>query len=183
MGIVSIYLYFVYIFLLLIYILWERCLIIHYWFYWVKSKRKKEILSSHRQSLFIQPPVSRTGRKEWTDLLKAIWESKSEISEIKHACCYHCLKWCMEESTLPKLSNHLLKQLKRLNIHLQNIWQKCELAKCSQNSLLHRNLWGWNQGWARRLGPNQQTQKKTLPLAQVGQTLQSATFQHLPQSK
>src|SRR4029434_3776427 len=41
----------------------------------------------------------------------------------------------MEESTLPKLSNHLLKQIKRLNIHLQNIWQKCELAKCSQNSL------------------------------------------------
>src|SRR4029434_3425084 len=41
----------------------------------------------------------------------------------------------MEESTLPKLSNHLLKQTKRLNIHLQNIWQKCELAKCSQNSL------------------------------------------------
>src|SRR4029434_6289870 len=41
----------------------------------------------------------------------------------------------MEESTLPQHSNHLLKQLKRLNIHLQNIWQKCELAKCSQNSL------------------------------------------------
>src|SRR4029434_118826 len=41
----------------------------------------------------------------------------------------------MEESTLPELSNHLLKQTKRLNIHLQNIWQKCELAKCSQNSL------------------------------------------------
>ena len=121
--------------LLLIYILWERCLIIHYWFYWVKSQRKKEILSSHRQPLFIQPPVSRTGRKEWTDLLKANWESKSEISETKHACCYHCLKLCMEESALPKLSNHLLKQTKRLNIHLQNIWQKCELAKCSQNSL------------------------------------------------
>ena len=67
--------------LLLIYILWERCLIIHYWFYWVKSK-----------------------------LYKANWESKSEISEIKHAYCHHCLKWCMEESTLPQHSNHLLKQ-------------------------------------------------------------------------
>ena len=132
------------------------------------NERKKY----RRQSLFIQPPVSRTGRKEWTNLLKASWESKSEI---KHACCYHCLKWCMEEPTLPQHSNHLLKQTKRLNIHLKNIWQKCELAKCSQNSLLHRNLWGWNQGWARRLGPNQQPQKKTLPLAQVGQTLQSAT--------
>src|SRR4029434_161032 len=41
----------------------------------------------------------------------------------------------MEESTLPKLSNYLLKQTERLNIHLQNLWQKCELAKCSQNSL------------------------------------------------
>src|SRR4029434_122345 len=41
----------------------------------------------------------------------------------------------MEEPTLPQLSKHLLKQINRLNIHLQNIWQKCELAKCSQNSL------------------------------------------------
>ena len=45
----------------------------------------------------------------------------------------------------------------------------------SELSVLRRNLWSWNQGWARRLGPNQQPPKKTLPLAQVGQTLQSAT--------
>src|SRR4029434_10346151 len=41
----------------------------------------------------------------------------------------------MEEPTLPHHSNHLLKQTKRLNIHLQDKWQICELAKCSQNSL------------------------------------------------
>ena len=45
----------------------------------------------------------------------------------------------------------------------------------SELSVLRRNLWGWNQGWARRLGPNQQPQKKTLPLAQLGQTIPSAT--------
>ena len=43
----------------------------------------------------------------------------------------------------------------------------------SELSVLRRNLWSWNQGWARRLGPNQQPQKKTL--AQVGLTIPSAT--------